>query len=91
MSFNELLLFQINPDDSFPGSVCRECTDKLIGFNNFASQCEKSQAFLIHNQSISLQDDIHLQYLKSEFELGKNSIKIKFEQIDVSTTILNIY
>lgn len=84
------MLFQINPDDSFPSSVCRECTDKLIEFNNFASQCEKSQVFLVQNKSISLQDDIHLQYLKSDFELGENAIKIKFEQFDVSTIILNI-
>lgn len=83
------MLFQINPDDTFPSSVCRECTDKLIGFNHFASQCEKSQAFLVRIKSISLQDDTHLQCLKSEFELGENEIKIKFEKNDASTIISN--
>ncbi|XP_077302558.1 uncharacterized protein LOC143922967 isoform X2 [Arctopsyche grandis] len=60
----------IKNEDTFSTKICRKCEDKVADFHEFALQCERTQAMFESHKNNMISDHIHLQCLKSKFNIG---------------------
>lgn len=76
------IIFQIKNEDIFSTKICRKCGDKIADFHEFSLQCQRAQAMFESNKNNMISDHIHLQCLKSKFNIGfQIKEELKYDEV----------